>query len=536
MRDLYSPRRAWFVLAAATLAGCGIANAQSCSGWLSTPPSDTPNNIVYMLNVLPDGRTIASGNFDHIGASSIFYNHIAMWDGMSWEPLGSGVDELVNSFARLRTGELVAGGYFTHAGGTDASRVAKWNGSEWSPLGPDVINSAVRDLAVMPNGDLIAGGYFGRINDTVMKHVARWDGTTWHPLGAGISRVRSIGVVYSLCARRDGTLVVGGDFDLAGDTPVANVASWDGHTWSALGAGLGDVGSSTYVIGVIETTDGKLVAWGRFSGTPSNPQMRNLASWDGANWSAVENPIRSDMACVFESADGSLIVSGLEGCFRRSGGNWTPLDIDAVHSTVYVLAEHPSGELLAGGTFLQPWSQHNYFARWSDSGMPWVARQPEAARVEAGQTVTLTAAPATGYQGVSVRWLRSGVPVHDGAGGAAEGGGTVSGASVSLESPTSGGIATLTITNARPVDSGVYTAEVLNECGSRSSNAVFVRVGCPADFDRDGFVDGLDYDAFVGCFEGVSCPLGQSADFNLDGFPDAFDYDDFVAAFESGCG
>jgi V8-like Glu-specific endopeptidase len=57
---------------------------------------------------------------------------------------------------------------------------------------------------------------------------------------------------------------------------------------------------------------------------------------------------------------------------------------------------------------------------------------------------------------------------------------------------------------------------------------------CPADFNRDGFVDFFDYDAFVGCFEGGPCGP-SSADFNRDDFVDFFDYMDFVVAFEAGC-
>jgi hypothetical protein len=58
---------------------------------------------------------------------------------------------------------------------------------------------------------------------------------------------------------------------------------------------------------------------------------------------------------------------------------------------------------------------------------------------------------------------------------------------------------------------------------------------CPADFNGDGFVDFFDFDDFVLCFEGTSCPTGTTADFNLDGFIDFFDFDDFVVAFEAGC-
>jgi hypothetical protein len=58
---------------------------------------------------------------------------------------------------------------------------------------------------------------------------------------------------------------------------------------------------------------------------------------------------------------------------------------------------------------------------------------------------------------------------------------------------------------------------------------------CPADFNADGFLDFFDYDAYVECFEGSTCPQGQDADFNADGFTDFFDYDAFVLAFETGC-
>ena len=58
---------------------------------------------------------------------------------------------------------------------------------------------------------------------------------------------------------------------------------------------------------------------------------------------------------------------------------------------------------------------------------------------------------------------------------------------------------------------------------------------CPADFNRDCFVDFFDYSDYVTCFEGDGCPAGRSADYNGDGFADFFDYADFVAAFEVGC-
>ena len=71
--------------------------------------------------------------------------------------------------------------------------------------------------------------------------------------------------------------------------------------------------------------------------------------------------------------------------------------------------------------------------------------------------------------------------------------------------------------------------------GLMNAGAALARGTCPADFNRDGFVDGFDYDGFVSCFEGEACPACASPDIDSDGFVDGFDYDNFVAMFEAGC-
>lgn len=54
---------------------------------------------------------------------------------------------------------------------------------------------------------------------------------------------------------------------------------------------------------------------------------------------------------------------------------------------------------------------------------------------------------------------------------------------------------------------------------------------CPADFDGDGFVTGLDFDLFVGAYEAGD----MAADFDGDGFITGIDFDLYVFAFEAGC-
>ncbi len=56
-------------------------------------------------------------------------------------------------------------------------------------------------------------------------------------------------------------------------------------------------------------------------------------------------------------------------------------------------------------------------------------------------------------------------------------------------------------------------------------------VSCPADFDGDGFVTGVDFDLFVTAFESGD----TRSDFDHDGFITGVDFDLYVQAFEAGC-
>ncbi len=66
------------------------------------------------------------------------------------------------------------------------------------------------------------------------------------------------------------------------------------------------------------------------------------------------------------------------------------------------------------------------------------------------------------------------------------------------------------------------------------SDPVTVRIAvhpCPADFDRDSFVNGVDFDRFVEFFVAGS----DAADFDENSFVNGDDFDHFVEAFYAGC-
>ncbi len=143
-----------------------------------------------------------------------------------------------------------------------------------------------------------------------------------------------------------------------------------------------------------------------------------------------------------------------------------------------------------------------------------VTKAPASVHVAVGSSATFQIAAVTAPGSLAFRWYRDNVPMNDG--------GRFSGTHA----------ATLSISNVQSVDFGTYAVHVTGMCGTETRTAMLM---CVADFNSDGAVDFFDYDDFVVCFEGGSCPAGASADFNADTAVDFFDYDDFVVAFETMC-
>src|SRR5437867_13109882 len=77
----------------------------------------------------------------------------------SWQPLGVGISDFVGTLA-VYNGELIAGGGFVNAGGIPVNHIARWNGSTWQPLGSGLgeEGDSVEALTTY-NGELIAGGF-----------------------------------------------------------------------------------------------------------------------------------------------------------------------------------------------------------------------------------------------------------------------------------------------------------------------------------------------------------------------------------------
>lgn len=170
----------------------------------------------------------------------------------------------------------------------------------------------------------------------------------WDPDGAG---------------PRSQVLVVGGDFQFAGDIAAAHIAAYDPQTgsWSTFGSGM-----NQFVTSLAALPNGDLVAGGAFSTAGGQPRSC-IARWDGTAWQPFGSGCNSTVQALAARPNGNLVAGGLftsaggtaVGYIAEwNGGSWDamnggvdyPVAIGSV-SPISALLTLPNGEVVAGGRF-----------------------------------------------------------------------------------------------------------------------------------------------------------------------------------------
>lgn len=136
-----------------------------------------------------DGDLVIVGALDFAGGVEAI--NVARWDGVSWSPVGSGPDPyggpLNERQAALAVasykGLLYVGADFSEAVGDEAEALAVWDGVSWEPVDRGVegggwpFGPQVRDLEVVGGGNeasLLIGGDFTEANREDTDNVARY--------------------------------------------------------------------------------------------------------------------------------------------------------------------------------------------------------------------------------------------------------------------------------------------------------------------------------------------------------------------------
>jgi len=249
--------------------GVSMSNIAAWDGLSWSPLGSGTNGSVFSLIVF-DGKLIAGGGFSAAGGVGVDY--IAAWDGSIWSALGSGMDSFVYALA-IYDNKLIAGGKFSTAGGSSANCIAEWDGFAWSPLGSGLEGGIplpyVRALTVYGD-DLIAGGYFTTAGGIASQYIASWNGSVWSQIGSGVNNIVQALTVF------DSKLIAAGHFTIAGGENSNYIAAWDGSIWSPLGSGTNNV------VWTLSVYDYKLASGGGFTTAGEKPSSY-IALWNKIN-------------------------------------------------------------------------------------------------------------------------------------------------------------------------------------------------------------------------------------------------------------
>ena len=338
------------------------------------------------------GFVYAGGGFSADGGP-MTANIIARWDGSQWTALGGGIqgtpyyNAYVNAIATDSRGNLYVGGRFSTAGGVPALNLARWNGETWSAVAGGIGSSnekfpATVNSIIVDGGMVYVGGDFDLAGGLPISGIAKWDGVSWNDLQGGVWQDITTAPILAMDIDRDGKIIVGGEFTLAGGQCASRVAVWDGTGWSGLGASTSVDGGIT---AIISDRKGGYYASGGFV-CAGGQVVNHIAHWDGTTWSGLAGGLTGDLngaysrTLVLDKND-NLYVGGT---FSRAGNvpaqniaKWTGTEWESLGEGrgsesfgVMDLALDSQDRLYAGGYFYLAGTdppQFSTVSRWNGS-------------------------------------------------------------------------------------------------------------------------------------------------------------------------
>jgi hypothetical protein len=276
----------------------GIAKSVLNVRWKAVGTGNGINGQVYALAVY-NGELYAAGEFNTAGTISA--NHIARWNGVTWDSVGYGLGNTVYSLA-VYNNELYAGGIFTNG-------IYKWNGTTWAMVGSGVPTTSSNGVFALDScfGKLYVGGQFTTAGGISASNIASWDGTTWSTVGLGTDQK-----VNTLC-QYNGQLYVGGYFSVAGGNSANHIASWNGSAWSSLTTGTNDI---VYSLCQFNT---ELAVGGQFT-TAGGISANAIAKWYSPAATGVSEPEIVNFVKVYPNPTTDNLSINLSGKIASSIG------------------------------------------------------------------------------------------------------------------------------------------------------------------------------------------------------------------------
>ncbi len=205
------------------------------SVWEQIGPSNAFNNDIRAITEF-EGELWIGGDFTNVGGCTAC-DRLVKWDGSTWVggdvgvDIQGGVDNTVRVlYVNQNDGKLYMGGHFVDLNldgvvNTDCRNIAVYDGSNWTPLGTGV-NDYVRAIHEY-NGTVVAGGYFTEAGGISANRIARFNPTTsvWSPMGQGFDGA-GIDEYVKSAAVYQGTFFAGGAYTVAEGGPMNFISQW----------------------------------------------------------------------------------------------------------------------------------------------------------------------------------------------------------------------------------------------------------------------------------------------------------------------
>jgi hypothetical protein len=269
--------------------GCGF-------DWDCTPEgfgnSVTPTNgLIIFQNTL-----YATGQIRTADGKTI--NGITFWDGIEWQPLGTGLKSYVNtqgiSFgATILSDTLYVYGAFDSIAGVEAHGLAKFDGIQWSavhslPQFESYNNPNFIFAVAFYNNELYIAGNFNNPPDYTINDLAKWNGTEW----VGVGNLVENSAIYNMLIYKN-ELYVSGDFNTLGNPQIQahSIARFDGNSWKTVGGG------TDYQINDMRVFGDYLYIAGAFDHVDGLP-IDGIARWDGSRWCGYNSHFDNALSAV----------------------------------------------------------------------------------------------------------------------------------------------------------------------------------------------------------------------------------------------
>lgn len=207
--------------------------------------SSTISYNILSLVVFKNELYVA-GNFPGVEGVANSSN-IIRYDGLQWKDVGGGIMP-VNHWYFVRdmvvfNDELFVSGLFNLAGSKQVNNIAKWDGVVWNKLS-DGLNNLILDVEIY-NDQLFATGIFDSSGTIRTGSLSNWDGVKWNRVANSFLTISEIKTVNkelfvfgdshndSIVQKWDGSSWSGNVFNLDVNSTVYSFAEINGELWAA---------------------------------------------------------------------------------------------------------------------------------------------------------------------------------------------------------------------------------------------------------------------------------------------------------------